>query len=87
MGQTIFSSPHATRAASLGASSAHGSERLVTRRVNECDQAAVALNLVGANLLGNASGFARGDFGGAYDIEERCLAVINVAEYGNHRWS
>ena len=63
----------------LGAAGAHGRERLVARRVQEGDLAAVVVHLVGADVLGDAAGLARGHLGGADRVEQRRLAVVDVA--------
>ena len=47
----------------LGAAGAHGGERLVARGVEEGDRLVVVVDLVGADVLGDAAGLARGDLG------------------------
>ena len=42
------------------------------------------LHLVGADVLGNAAGFARRHVGFADGVEQRGLAVIDVAHDGDH---
>ena len=42
----------------LGAAGAHGGERLVARRVEEGDRLAAVVDLVGADVLGDAAGLA-----------------------------
>ncbi len=56
-------------------------------RVDEGDPAAVLLDLVGADLLGDPAGLAGGDGGLADGVEQRGLAVVDVAEHGDHRRS
>ena len=63
----------------LGAAGAHRGERLVARRVEEGDRLAVVVDLVGADVLGDAAGLARGDLGLADRVEQRGLAVVDVA--------
>ena len=71
----------------LRATGAHGGERLVTRGVEEGDLASVDVCLVGADVLGDASGLG-GDHGGRADrIEQRGLAVIDVTHDRDHRRS
>ena len=67
------------------AAGAHGGERLVARGVDEGDLAAVLLDLVGADLLGDAARLPRGHRRLADGVEQRGLAVVDVAEDGDHR--
>src|SRR5215217_2942939 len=73
----------------LGASGAHGGERLVARGVDEGDQpfAAVEIdgNLVGTDVLGDAAGFLLADVGLADRVEQAGLAVVDVTHDGDHR--
>ena len=64
---------------------AHGREGGVTRRVDEGDRVALPLDLVGADVLGDASGFAGDDVGGADPVEQERLAVVDVTHDGHHR--
>ena len=75
----------------LGAAGAHAGEGFVARRVEEDDLAAGGrraflgeLHLVGADVLGDAAGFAGGNVGFADGVEQRGLAVIDVAHDGDH---
>ncbi len=68
-----------------GAAGAHHGERLVARRVEEDDLAAVDFDLVGADVLGDAAELALGDLRRADGVEERGLAVVDVAHDGDHR--
>ena len=68
----------------LGAAGAHAGERFVAGRIDEDDLAAVHLHLVGADVLGDAAGFARRHVGFADGVEQRGLAVIDVAHDGDH---
>ena len=63
----------------LRAAGAHGGERLVARGVEEGDRLAVVVDLVGADVLGDAAGLARDDLGLADRVEQRRLAVVDVA--------
>ena len=63
----------------LGAARAHGREGRVARRVEERDAALRRLDVVGADVLRDAAGFARGDLRTADVVEQRRLAVIDVA--------
>ena len=62
----------------LGAAGTHGGERLVARRVEEGDRLAVLVDLVGADVLGDAAGLARGHLGRADGVQQRRLAVVDV---------
>ena len=71
----------------LGAAGAHGGEGFVARRVQEGDDLAVVLDLVGADVLGDAAGLARGHLGLADGVEQRRLAMVDVAHDSDHRWA
>ena len=68
-----------------GATPAHRGERLVARRVDERDRPTVLLGLVRADVLGDPTGFARDDVGLADAVEQRGLAVVDVAHHGDDR--
>ena len=63
----------------LRAAGAHGRERLVAGRVDEGDLLAVLLDLVGADMLGDAARLGRDDVRLADRIEQRRLAVVDMA--------
>ncbi len=63
----------------LGAAGAHGGERLVARRVEEGDRLVADVDLVGADVLGDAAGLTGDDVGLAHGVEQRRLAVVDVA--------
>ena len=63
----------------LGAARAHGRERRVARRVEERDAALRRLDVVGADVLRDAAGLAGGDSRAADVVEQRRLAVVDVA--------
>jgi len=67
-----------------GAAGAHGGERLVARRVQEGHRLAVVVDLVGADVLRDPAGFARHDLGLADRVQQRGLAVVDVAHDGHH---
>ena len=68
----------------LGAACPHGRERGMAGRVDEGYGPAVRRrNLIGPDMLGDAAGFARHDVGLSYGIEQRRLAVIDVAHDGH----
>ena len=63
----------------LRAAGAHGRERLVARRVEERDLPPVDLGLVGADVLRDPAGLGLDDRGLADRVQERRLAVVDVA--------
>ena len=68
----------------LGAARAHGGEGLVARRVDEGDLLPVRRrHLVGADVLRDAAGLARRHVGLADGVEQRRLAVVDVAHDGD----
>ncbi len=68
----------------LGAARAHGRERLVAGRVDEGDLLAARRgDLIGADVLGDAAGLAPRHVGLADGVEQRRLAVIDVAHDGD----
>ncbi|MNX73473.1 hypothetical protein D3C86_1048710 [compost metagenome] len=67
----------------LGAAGAHGGERLVARGVEEGDELVVDLDLVGADVLGDAAGLARGDAGLADGVQQGGLTVVDVTHDGD----
>ena len=69
----------------LGAAGAHRGEGGVARGVEEGDRVAVVVHLVGADVLGDAAGLARGDLGLADRVQQRGLAVVDVAHDRDHR--
>ena len=69
----------------VGAARAHGGEGGVARGVQERDGAARGLDMVGADVLGDAAGFAGRHLGAADVVQQRGLAVIDVAHDGHHR--
>ena len=70
----------------LGAAGAHGGERLVARRIDECHLVAQRRrHLIGADVLGDAARLAGHHVGLADGVEQRRLAVIDVAHDGDDR--
>ena len=71
----------------LGAAGAHRGERGVARGVDEGDLLAAFRrgHLIGADMLGDAAGFAGNHVGMAERVEQRGLAVIDVAHHGHDR--
>ncbi len=74
----------------FGAAGTHAGEGLVAGGIEEDDLASEGgrglvgdANFVGADVLGDAAGFAAGNVGGANGIEERGFAVIDVAHDGD----
>ena len=71
----------------IGTAGAHLVEGGVTGRVEEGDLAVFELDLIGADVLGDAACLAGGDVGLADGVEQRGLAVIHVTEDAHHRWT
>ena len=63
----------------LRAAGAHGRERRMARGVQEGDLLVVYLDAVRADVLGDATGLALGDLGLADRVQQRGLAVVDVA--------
>ena len=64
----------------IGAAGAHRGEGLVARRVDEGDLlAALQRDVIGADMLGDAARLAGRDIGLAQRVEQRGLAVIDMA--------
>ncbi len=63
----------------------HGRERLVTRRVEERDDAARRFDMISADVLRNPARFARRHLGAPDVVEQRRLAVVNVTHHGHNR--
>ena len=68
----------------LRAARAHGGEGRVARRVEERDAAFRRLDVVGADVLRDAARFARGDSRAPDVVEQRRLAVVDVAHDRDH---
>ena len=73
----------------LGTAGTHGGERLVTRGVDEGDLAVLAVDhgvdLVGADVLGDAAGFVRHQVGVPDRVQQLGLAVVDVTHDGHDR--
>ena len=69
----------------LGTTGTHGREGLVAGGVDERDRVALPLDLVGADVLGDATGLAGHDVGRADAVEQQGLAVVDVAHDGDDR--
>jgi hypothetical protein len=68
----------------LRAAGAHGGEGRVAGCIDEGDLLSVLFDLVGADVLGDAASLARHHVGVANGIEQRGLAVVDVAHDGDH---
>ena len=68
-----------------GAAGPHLREGGVARRVDERDRLTVAVDLIGADVLGDPARLAGDDVGGADLVEHGRLAVVDVAHHGDHR--
>ncbi len=69
----------------VGAAGPHGGERLVARRVDERDRVPVVHGLVGTDVLGDATRLTGDDVRVPDVVEQRGLAVVDVAEHGHDR--
>ena len=70
----------------IGAARAHLGEGGVARRIDEGDLLAVGpRHLIGADMLGDAAGLMHRDIGLADRIEQRGLAVVDMAHDGDDR--
>src|SRR5690606_38363517 len=65
----------------------HGGKRGVTRGIQEGHHAALGLNVVGADMLGDAASFARGDLGATNVVEQRGLAMVDVTHHDHNRYT
>ena len=63
----------------VGAAGAHVGENRVARSVEEGDFLIVVDDLIGTDVLGDATRFAGGDLGLAEEVEDRGFAVVHVA--------
>jgi hypothetical protein len=69
-----------------GPARAHFGERRMARRIDEGDLVAgVQRDLIGADVLGDATGLVAGDVGRAQGVQKRGLAVVDVAHHRDHR--
>src|SRR6266496_4199974 len=70
-----------------GTARTHGGERLVARGVDEGHQAAVGsgLDLVGADVLGDAAGLGGDHVGTPDGVQQLGLAVVDVTHHRHHR--
>ena len=55
--------------------------------VEQCNHPPVALRLVGANVLRNATGFARSSLVTQNRIQQARLAMINMPHHRHNRWA
>ena len=65
----------------LGAAGAHRGKGFVTGGVDESDRLALPLHAVGADVLGDATGFAGDHVGLADLVEQQRLAVVDVSHH------
>ena len=61
----------------------HVGENRVAGSVEEGDFLVVVDDLIGTDVLGDATGFAGGDLGLAEEVEDRGFAVVHVAHDGD----
>ena len=68
----------------FGAAGAHGGERLMAWRIDEGDLLSCRrFDLIGANMLGDATRLRGDDVGRANGVEQRRLAVVDVTHDGD----
>src|SRR5690606_14299233 len=70
---------------SLGTACTHCRKGSVARGIEERDHALVSFYVVCTDMLGNAASFARRYLGATNVVEQRGLAMVNVAHDGDHR--
>ena len=63
----------------------HSGERFVTWRIDEGNNIAVVVGLVGTNVLGNTARFASNNVGVTDGVEQLGLTVIDVTHDGDNR--
>ena len=68
----------------VGAAGTHGGEGRVAGGIEEGNLLAAQLDGVGTDVLGDAAGFTVGDLGIADLVEQGGLAVVDMAEEGDH---
>ncbi len=69
----------------LGTTSTHGGKRRVTRGIEEGDHATLGFDVISADVLGDTAGFADCNLGAADVVEQRGLAMVDVAHHGHDR--
>ena len=69
----------------LGAAGAHGGEGLMARGVDKGDLAVADVHHRRADVLGDAAGLAGHHAGVTDGVEQRRLAVVDMAHDGDHR--
>ena len=70
----------------LRAAGAHGAERRMAGCVEERHHPLRRLDVIRADVLGDAARLAGGHLRPTDVIEQRCLAVIDVTHHGHHGW-
>ena len=71
----------------VSTSRSHFSKRFVARRIHKGDRATIFFHLIGSDLLSDATSFAGNNLGTDQIVEQRCLAMVDVAEKSNNGWS
>ena len=69
----------------VGAAGPHLGERFVARRIDERDPPAVLLDRIGADVLRDAAAFAAHHVEADDPVQQRRLAVVDVAQERDHR--
>ncbi len=69
----------------LGTAGTHGRKGFMTGRIQEGDATAVLqLHAVGANVLGNATGFSGNHIGVADVVQQGSFTVVHMAHHGDN---
>ena len=69
----------------LGTTGTHGGKRRVTGSIQERNHAVTGFDVIGADMLGNATRFTRSNAGTTDIIQQRGLTVVNVTHDSHHR--
>src|SRR5690606_33154349 len=69
----------------LGTAGTHGGKRRVTGSIQERNHAVPGFDVIGADMLGNATRFPRSNTGTTDIIQQRGFTVVNVTHDSHHR--
>ncbi len=69
----------------FGAARTHRAKRCVSWSIQEAHHPVIGVDVVGANMLCDATRFVRGDSRFANIIEQRRFTVVDVSHHSNHR--
>ena len=71
----------------LSTTSTHSSKCFMTWGIQEDNLLALTLYLICTDVLGNTASLMGGYRGLSNNIQQRCFTVVNMAHYGNNRWT